>query len=274
MKTMALVSSRPRRRACPPPGEDGESQYHSRAVAKALELLEVLGVAGKPLPLNQLTHKLGLSKASVFRLLYTLEETGYVAKDQKGNYTLKHDFRPSVRDKLHAALLKVANPMLRELTREFRETTGLAVLFDNHIEVIAVVESPQTVRMGNTVGRILQPHASSLGKCITAFQAEQRREHLLRSYGVNPITKNTIVDENELADEFRRIREAGSALDRGETCLDGQCFGAPIYNPDGEVFAAISISLPVSRLGTPVQQARILERIVTAAAQISKSLSL
>ena len=86
---MALVSSRPRRRACPPPGEDGESQYHSRAVAKALELLEVLGVAGKPLPLNQLTHKLGLSKASVFRLLYTLEETEYVAKDQKGNYTLK-----------------------------------------------------------------------------------------------------------------------------------------------------------------------------------------
>ena len=128
--------------------------------------------------------------------------------------------------------------------------------------------------MGNTVGRILQPHASSLGKCIIAFQAEQHREHLLCSYGVNLITKNTIIDENELADEFQRIREAGSALDRGEPCLDGQCFGAPIYNPDGEVFVAISISLPVSRLGTPVQQARILERIVTAAAQISKSLSI
>lgn len=270
---MALVRSSPRRRTCSPPNEDGESQYHSRAVAKALEILEVLGSAGKPVALNQLTQKVGLSKASVFRLLFTLEETGYLAKDPQGNYTLKHDFRPSVRDKLHAGLLKVANPVLTELTREFRETTGLAVLFDNHIEVISVVESPQTVRMGNTVGRILQPHASSLGKCITAFQPEQRREHLLRSYGVNPITKNTIVDENALADEFRRIREAGSALDRGETCLDGQCFGAPIYNPDGEAFAAISISLPVSRLGTPSHQARILERIVGAAAKIGKSLS-
>jgi IclR family acetate operon transcriptional repressor len=271
---MAFVNSRSRRSVCAPPAEDGESQYHSRAVAKALEILEVLGGADKPLALNQLTHKVGLSKPSVFRLLYTLEETGYVVKDQEGHYSLKHDIRPSVREKLHGALLKIASPVLRELTREFRETTGLAVLFDNHIEVIAVVESPQTVRMGNTVGRILQPHASSLGKCITAFQPEQRREHLLRSYGVNRITKNTIVDENALADEFRRIREVGSALDRGETCLEGQCFGAPIRNPEGEVFAAISISVPVSRLGTPTHQARILERIVAAAARISKSVSL
>ena len=137
--------------------------------------------------------------------------------------------------------------------------------------MIAVVESPQTVRMGNTVGRILQPHASSLGKCITAFQSEERREHLLRSYGIDAITENTIVDEDALAVEFRKIREIGSAMDRGETCLEGHCFGAPIFSP--ERFAAISISLPVSRLGSLAYQARILERITSTAREIGRTLT-
>ena len=63
-------------------GEDSESQYHSRAVAKALEILEVLGAAGRPLGLNELAQRLKLSKPSSFRLLFTLEETGYVDKDK------------------------------------------------------------------------------------------------------------------------------------------------------------------------------------------------
>jgi DNA-binding IclR family transcriptional regulator len=270
---MASVKTRKLSRICVRSGEDSESQYHSRAVAKALEILEVLGNAGKPLGLNELAQKLKLSKPSSFRLLFTLEEAGYVDKDNEGRYTLKHEIRPSLRERLHASLLDAASPLLRKLTREFRETTGLAVLFDNHIEVIAVVESPQTVRMGNTIGRILQPHASSLGKCITAFQSEERREHLLRSYGINAITENTIVDEDALAVEFRKIREIGSAMDRGETCLEGHCFGAPIFSPERDVFAAISISLPVSRLGSPAYQARILERITSTAREIGRALS-
>ena len=91
---MASVKPRTISRVCVRSGEDSESQYHSRAVAKALEILELLGAAGKPLGLNDLAQKLKLSKPSTFRLLFTLEETGYVDKDQEGRYTLKHEIRP------------------------------------------------------------------------------------------------------------------------------------------------------------------------------------
>ena len=50
--------------------------------------------------------------------------------------------------------------------------------FENRIEVVATVESPHLIRMGNTVGRILPPHASSLGKAVTAFQREEVRDRL------------------------------------------------------------------------------------------------
>jgi IclR family acetate operon transcriptional repressor len=250
------------------PKPERGARYASRAVAKALALVDVLGNPGQSLSLTELAAAVKLTKASTYRLLYTLEEAGYVERDPQGRYGLRWHARSGVRERLIASLLAVSEPHMRELTREFRETTGLAALFDSHIEVIAVVESPQIVRMGNTVGRILQPHASSLGKCITAFQPEQRREHLVRSYGVMPMTQNTITDENVLAQEFAHIREQGYASDRAETCVDGTCFGAPIRDANADVVAAISISVPTTRLDA-VPKERIVTAIKTAAEAIS-----
>lgn len=270
---MATARKQPLKVARPKAAKDDEDPYYSRAVAKALEILEILSNARQPLGLNQITAALELTKPSVFRLLHTLEVTGYLRKADDGRYFLTHDIRRGMQDRLGEMLLQAGRPPLRELTREFRETTGLAMLLVNHIEVIEVFESPQTVRMGNTVGRILQPHASSLGKCIAAFQPESFREHLLRSYGVSAFTANTITDENALDEEFHQIREQGYATDRGETCLDGYCFGAPVTGPDGGVFAAVSISMPLSRLGTKEYQSRVISRIRETADTISRSLS-
>lgn len=260
------------RRRTPNPNAE-ESRASLRAVAKAIELLELLGATRQPQALAQLSSRVKLGKASALRVLVTLESTGYVLRDVEGRYRLRDDVRRSVMSKLICNLVEAATPHLRDLTRGFRETTGLAVLFENHIEVVAVVESPQSIRMGNTVGRILQPHASSLGKCITAWQTEELRDHLLRSYGINPITEHTITRETELYEEFAKIREQGYATDRGETCVEGYCFGAPVFNAYHEVFAAVSMSLPKMRLGDEEQQARIANAIRAAAESISRALA-
>src|SRR5438309_446962 len=123
---------------------------------------------------------------------------------------------------------------IRTLCMEFRETISMACLFDNHLEVIQVAESPQIIRMGNTVGRIVPPHASSLGKSVTAFLDEETREKLLRSYGTNPFTPHTIVDPLALRREFDQIRADGYALDREESTEGGVCFGAPVRQKQGK----------------------------------------
>jgi DNA-binding IclR family transcriptional regulator len=182
----------------PNPDENGrpiraaDKQYYSRAVAKALQVLDLLSAASQPLSLHEMASMVKLTKTSLFRLLYTLEAEGAVDKDAGGHYSLKSNPAKQASRVHLEKVLELGSAQFRDLVREFRETASLAFLFDNHIEVIAVVESPQIVRMGNTVGRILQPHASSLGKCITAFQREERREHLIRSYGISAITPQTI----------------------------------------------------------------------------------
>jgi DNA-binding IclR family transcriptional regulator len=248
-----------------------EDKYFSRAVSKALEVLEILKRSTQAQALHQLTPKVALTKSSLFRILHTLEVAGYVEKTTDGRYHISIDRRPLIPTSLLTRLLRLGTPHLKELTRHFRESTALGVLFNNHIEVMAVVESPQIIRMGNTPGRILQPHASAIGKSIAAFQTEERREHLLRSYGILRMTPKTITDETLLREEFQRIREQGYSIDNEETTIDGQCFGCPIFmGEEGEVLAAISMSLPKSRLGPAENQQSLIDGVAATARAISK----
>lgn len=249
-----------------------KGRYYSQAVGKALEALEHLKRTDRPLSLHELTSRLGGAKASVFRLVRTLEIAGYVSRNELGLYTLSPDVRAFIPRQLVRPLIEVAEPYIRNIVREFRETASLAALFDNHIEVVSVVESPQMIRMGNSVGRIIQPHASSLGKSITAFQPEERREHLLRSYGIYRYTPKTITDELELRAEFERIRERGYATEHEESHLQGSCFGVPVLGEDGWAVGAISISMPIMRVEGEEQEARFVAALKEAAECISSDL--
>jgi len=253
--------------------EPKEDRYFSRAVSKALEVLEILKRSPQPQALHQLTSKVALTKSSLFRILHTLEVTGYVEKTADGRYLISIDRRPLIPTSRLTRLLRVATPHLKELTRQFRESSALGVLFDNHIETMAVVESPQVIHMGNTPGRIIQPHASAIGKSIAAFQTEERRERLLRSYGILRMTPKTITDEMVLREEFRRVREQGYALDSEETTVDGQCFGCPILTGDGEVLAAVSMSMPKTRVGTAENRQKLIDGVIRTARAISKEWS-
>ena len=237
-----------RTKATAPAGDRrAKDQYFSRAVSKALETLEILQAGNGPMALNEVAQRIQLSKTSTFRLLRTLEASGCLTASEWGKYALAPGVHPAVSTQTVARLLRAAIPRIEHLSRQLRETSSVAALFENRIEVIAVVESPQPIRMSNIVGHILPPNASSLGKVITAFQPEERREKLLRSYGLYRFTKQTITDPTDLDQEFARVRQQRFATDLEESVSDGHCFAVPIFGSAGDVGAAISVSLPKAR---------------------------
>lgn len=251
--------------------EDG-GPYFSRAVGKALETLELLQLRQGSMSLDEIARQVQLSKTSVFRLLRTLEAVGYVTASGWGKYGLAPGVQALVSTQWLGRLLRATAPRLQDLTRELHETASVAALLDNRIEVIAVVESPQTVRMSNVVGHILPPNASSMGKAITAFQTEERREKLLRSHGIYRFTDHTTVDRSELCREWERVQIQKYAVDREESVYDGVCFAVPIFGESGEVNAAISISLPKARLRNAEHEAAIMKALRAAAEQIAADL--
>jgi DNA-binding IclR family transcriptional regulator len=241
-------------------------QYFSRAVEKAMLALDSIRRSPQPLSLMEISALLGLTKASAFRLLYTLEALHYLSKTNDGRY-----FAPPPND--HRDLLRVGMELLERLGLEYCETASMAALFENHVEVLAVFESKQMMRMINTPGRILPPNASSLGKAVTAFQPPEITEKLVRSYGTHRFTPNTIIDEIELRKEFARIREQGFAEDHEESVAGARCFAAPILRPNGTAVGAVSLSMPVMRFRGNDQREMILKSVQNAARAIETGLN-
>ena len=261
-----------RRKIAPVKDEPDRSKYFSRAVGKALEMLELLERNGSPMALHEVARQIRLSKTSAFRLLCTLETAGYVTPSGVGRYSLVPELCRAVSTQFIIRLMRASTPVMQDLSRELRETISVAALFENRIEVIAVAESPEILRMGNVVGHILPPNASSLGKVVTAFQPEERREKLLRSFGLYRFTPQTITDRRELDQEFERVRQRRHADDREESVGDGYCFAVPVCDENGEVPAGISVSLPKFRYRDAAQEENFIAVLNAAALQISAAI--
>jgi IclR family acetate operon transcriptional repressor len=238
--------------------------YFSRAVEKALAALAFVRASAEPAGLQEIAAKVKLTKASAFRLVYTLEALGHLTKTADGKY-----FAPP--ESPYTQLVKHASEPLERLNMEFGETASLAGLFENHIEVLLVFESQQLMRMGNTVGRILPPNASSLGKAVAAFQPAEVADKLVRSYGAHRFTPQTITDEIALREELAQVRARGVAEDVEESSTGGRCFAAPVL-ANGHAIGAVSLSMPLIRYKGDAQRQGILKAVRKTARLIEKKL--
>lgn len=252
----------------------GENRYFSRAVGKAIQILELLSRSGTALSLNDFSRETQLTKSSVFRLLQTLETLHYIRRDGNGHYLASNQNSTPVSSQYLNTLLAAAREPMRRLNMEFGETVSLAVLMNNHIEVVHVIESASLIRMTNIVGRIIPPHASSMGKMITAWQDAETRKRLLQSYGMTRYNENTIVDERRIEEEYEQIRSRGFSTDAEETTPGGFCFGVGISSAPSRVEAAISLSMPRSRLpAEEIQKQRIVQSLQQAASEIAQKIA-
>ncbi len=268
-KTSTARRSKPRTVLAAAVVEPKQDQYFSRALEKGLKALEELAQASSGLTLIEAAARLRLTKPSAFRIMRTLESLCYATKTSDGRYVLSGASTRQLPVRSVQLMLQHGSEVLRTLVQEFRETASMAALYENHIEVVMVFESPQLIRMTNTLGRILPPHGSSMGKAITAFLDRDKREHLLRTYGTAPITQHTISDEVVLEQQLDEIRSRGHAEDWEESTPGGVCFACPIVRPGAAAAGAVSISLPRMRLEGANHQGKLVAAVRKAAGEIS-----
>ena len=247
----------------------GAARYYSRAIGNALSILEMLQMSDKPLGLAEIARLMSLPKSSAFRTLCTLEMDGYIHRHGDDRFSVALS-GGSVPQRLVRHVVEASEAAMRALSQEFGETISLAFAFDNRIEVVAVIDSPRRMSMGNVVGDMIPPHASSLGKCLTALQAESQQSRLLRGFSMVRFTAHTITEPSVLYKEFEQVRTRGYAMDIEESVPGGCCLSAPVFAPQGRAVAAMSISMPKMRF---VHQKRMVAALKHAAATVTKALA-
>src|SRR5579872_6419819 len=155
------MTTTPAKRAEAAPRKPSE-RYFSRAIGNALHVLEIFQQNRRALTLSEVTQQAKLPKSSAFRILRTLEIAGYLQRVEADRFILTPSATAMPNQRV-SHIVEAARSWMRRLSQEFRETISLALLFENHIEVAAVLDSPHHVHMGNMVGGLIPPHASSLG---------------------------------------------------------------------------------------------------------------
>jgi len=249
------------------------TRYTVDAAAKALELLGTFSFREPRLSLAALALRTGIPRATAFRLLSTLEQSGFIAK-VRGEYQL--GIKCFVLGNIVGGGLDIretAHPHLVALRDETGETTQIAIL--DHWQVVYLERMLSPVPAGfmrSRAGAILPAYCTALGKVMLAHRPEADVEAWAAREKFAALTPNTITSAKRLIKELRAIRERGYALDREERERGVCCVAAPVSNHTGEVVAAISVAGPRQRMPRDLENSDVAHAVVAAARAISTDL--
>lgn len=239
-----------------------------RSVARALQVLELLGQRDAPATLAELARELSIPKSTLLGILRTLASAGWVEQQAEG-------FGLGIRSLLVGSafvtsdpVVTLVEPVLDQLVAELGETAHLGRLDGGDVVYLAKHESPHPLRMFSAVGRRLPAHATALGKVLLAGLAEddvsaRTGRHLAR------LTPATITDPAALAAELATIRQRGWARDEQENTEGIVCLAieVPVQAVSRD---ALSVSIPVSRLTGQLAE-RTIAALQAARAQLQHS---
>lgn len=213
------------------------------AVDKAISVMKAFGDdAQLGVGVSELSRRAGLSKSTTFRLLAMLERNGVVERAGTA-YRLGHVVHElgaqanvpggdRVRDLL--------TPFLADLYEATHMTVQLAVLSGSHVVYLNKLEGHQRLRTPSRIGARMPAYCTAVGKMLLAHDP-RALEETLRS--PRPAwTARTIVEESALRGELWAVREAGVAVDRGESLNTLTCIAAPVVMPGSGPIAALSLS--------------------------------
>ncbi|TMR41580.1 IclR family transcriptional regulator [Actinomadura geliboluensis] len=212
---------------------------------RAFDLLEHLADAGGEMALSELTEVSGLPMPTIYRLMRTLVNKGYVRQEPSKRYALGPRLI-RLGEGASRLLGTWARPVLARLVDEIGETANMAVLEGDEAVYVAQVPSKHSMRMFTEVGRRVQPHCTGVGKALLSQLSDQRVREILARTGMDAHTPKTFTDPDALLAELDRIREQGYALDDEEQEIGVRCVAVPL--PGTPTLTAISVSGPSGRM--------------------------
>jgi len=221
-----------------------------KTVKRAVDILNLLAEDGRQLGVIELSKWLKTSQSTVYRILSTLADEGYVAQDPR---TEKYRLGLQGIILAGAALnqLEIRKQAISILERVVSATSfnaSLGILHRQHIMYIARIDGPKSARMYTPIGRRAPAHATALGKAILAFLPPDSAAPIVDDGTLTAWTSQTITDPTALTAELRRTRERGYAVDREEFLAGICCVGVPVRGPSGGVEAALSLSGSIFQL--------------------------
>jgi DNA-binding IclR family transcriptional regulator len=254
--------------------EDSASKHRVPIIDKMMDILSIIEKHSEGVTISTLVAKLDMPRTTIYRVLNSLQAHDMVRRDGEGAYLLGRRLLalaahvvPTIGD---IDLIAFSQPHLERLAEELGEGVKLSVIDDVGILVAAAAQGRGPFALSVAPGQRMPIHAGAASKMLLCYASKDRLLDLL-SKPLPVFSPKTITDPAKLRSELTRIKKQGWAHDRGENGPSILAYAAPVFKPEGEIVASISVPF---LLGTaPSRMEEIKLAVIRAAQAMTDSLA-
>lgn len=242
----------------------------NQSLEKGLAVLNAFDSQHRTMNLAEIAQAAGINKSSAQRMVYTLEQLGYIRK-----HSATRRFQLTAKalgigfSYLAAnALVDAASPFLAELVKITSETCNLTE--PDGLEMVYVTRfvCSNFVPVYMPIGSRIPMYCTASGRAwLSALPEPEAYALILKSERIAH-TVHTRTGVNDIMDQLSIARERGFALNAEELYLGDMTVAAPVLGKQGRPVAAVHVVAPTSRWSS--EQA--IERLAPPLLQCARAL--
>lgn len=243
-----------------------------KSAERAIRILEVLAASPELLTLADLQERLGYPRSSLYALVRTLRDLGWIESDPSGSaFGIGPDALCSGtayldRDPATTYVAKTLDALVRDVqhSAHYARRDGSSILY------LASRDYDDGVYCAYQVGRRRPAYLTALGKALLAELTPAEVNELVPEHLV-AVTEHTVTERAELHRQLDQTRSRGWSIEREEGVLGIACV-ATVVSYRIPATDALSCSLPVEIADRPKELAQVTDALIDHARRLERTL--
>lgn len=237
-----------------------------RAVGRALAIFDAFDAEHTALSLQEIGERIKMPKTTAFRLVNTLEKSGFLIRMDNQQYCLSLKLARlggMVRSTL--SVRDVARPVMFEVNEQTHETVTLNTIVGTERMVVEVVDTPSPLMSMARQGQHMPLWLGASSRILMAFMEPEEVDKVIKANaGGQP------VDRAALDRELARFKRQGYAITRGQRVPGLTAIAVPIFDIEGRVRHCLALTGPSVRVDP--RDLEFAEVMVNAGRELSNRL--
>lgn len=243
-----------------------------KMVEHALKVLDLLRSKREPIGVNEIAKTCALNPSTTFRILKTLEQSGWVFQFNDRRYITGQKISfVTEKTNLYLALREVAQFVMNEYTAKHGQAMNLTVREGTHCTILQQSRTNKFIDYVPPLFSNLPIYASAGGKILLSELPINLVDQIIHSLEMKPLTSHTITNPEQFWQALLTTAKQGYALDYKESAENGCCVGVPVRDHEGTIIAALSFSGFIG-IEDPQELLKYLPTLHEASAKITHNL--
>jgi DNA-binding IclR family transcriptional regulator len=219
------------------------------ALEKGMAALAAFRSGTPSMNLPELARACGISTSAAQRVAYTLEQLGYLKKDERTRrYSLSvRAMSLGYEYLMTEPLFQRAHAILHELNQRCGESVNLSVRDGDNMVFVVRIHTHKHIPVYLPIGKRIPVFCTASGRAVLSALAPEVSTRMLLDAPRQSFTPSTTTDPDRLIELVADAARLGYAYADEEYFRGDLNVAAPVLDQRGEPVAAVNISVPTPR---------------------------